>query len=163
MQVKTPNKGISSGGLFGSPNLERGYYGGGGSRGGPGNWKYMKLDRPLFDGTDPDGWILRVDRYFNFYKLSEKERLEAVVVALEGDVLRCYQWENKRRPIRRWNDLKDFILRQLCSLSGGSLYDLWLATTQTTTVADYQRRLIETATSFERISEEILLGHFLMD
>lgn len=31
---------------------------------------------------------MRVESYFNFYKLTEEERLEAVVLALEGDALR---------------------------------------------------------------------------
>lgn len=26
--------------------------------GGGGNWKYRKLEMPLFEGKDPDGWIL---------------------------------------------------------------------------------------------------------
>lgn len=56
--------------------------------GGAGNWRYRKLDMPIFDGTDPDGWILRVERYFAFYRLTKEEMLEAVVVALEGDALR---------------------------------------------------------------------------
>ena len=43
---------------------------------------------PIFDGHDPDGWILRGERYFAFYRLREEEMLEAVVVALEGDALR---------------------------------------------------------------------------
>lgn len=79
----SPTTGLSVGGLFGSPNIDRIHFGGG----GPGNWWYRKLDMPIFDGTDPDGWVLRVDRYFNFYRLTEEERLEAVVVALEGDAL----------------------------------------------------------------------------
>lgn len=116
---------------------------------------------PLFNGEDPDGWVMRVERYFNFYKLTEEERLEAVVVALEGDALRWYLWENKRHPIRRWSDLKEFILRQFRSSSGGSLYEQWLATVQTTRVADYRRKFIETAAPLERISEEILMGQFL--
>lgn len=81
-----------------------------GSGGGPGNWHYRKLDMPIFDRNDPDGWILRVERYFAFYRLTEEEMLEAVAVALDGDALRWYQWENKRHPIRRWVDLKGFIL-----------------------------------------------------
>lgn len=67
-----------------------------------GNWRYRKLDMPIFDGSDPDGWILRVLRYFGFYRLTEAEMLDAVVVALEGDALRWFQWENKHHPIRRW-------------------------------------------------------------
>lgn len=42
----------------------------------------------LFEGTDLNGWILRIERYFNFYRMTEAEKLEAVVVALKGDALR---------------------------------------------------------------------------
>lgn len=93
---------------WGGGNSDAG--GGFGQSGGHSNWKYRKLDMPVFDGTDPDGWILRVERYFGFYRLTEDEMLEAVVVAMEGDALRWYQWENKRHPIRCWSDLKVFIL-----------------------------------------------------
>ncbi|KAK1357636.1 hypothetical protein POM88_050892 [Heracleum sosnowskyi] len=92
-----------------------GGYGSGGSGGGPGqgpgNWRYRKLDMPIFDGTDPDGWIFRVERYFMFYRLTESEMLEAVAVALEVNALRWYQWEQKRHPIRLLSDSNEFILR----------------------------------------------------
>lgn len=109
---------------------------------------------PLFEGTDPDdGWLMKVERYFNFYRLSEKERLEAVVVtlALEGNVLRWFQWENKRHPIRRWDDLKVFILHQFQPSIGGSLYEQWLSTTQTTTISEYCQKFIETAAPLDRV------------
>lgn len=138
-------------------------YGGGISYGGGGqsNWRYRKLDMPVFDGSDPVGWILRVKWYFGFYRLTEEEMLEAVVVALEDDALRWFQWENKRHPIRRWADLKGFILRQFCPVSDGSLHEQWLSTMQTTTVQEYRRRFIETAAPLERVSEEMLMGHFV--
>lgn len=138
---------------------------GGGSGGGPGgggtNWRYRKLDMPLFDGSDPDGWVLRVERYFNFYKMNEGEMLDAAAVAMEGDALRWFQWENNRRPIRRWADLKLFVIRQFRSLSGGSLYEQWLSTVQTSTVLEHRRKFIETAAPLERVSEDMLLGHFV--
>ncbi|XP_074323394.1 uncharacterized protein LOC141660315 [Apium graveolens] len=96
MTPLTPNNGVSMGYVVGSPLGDRSQYGGGGSGGGPDNWRFRKLDMALFDGSDPDGWIMRVERYFNFYRLSEEERLEAVVVALEGDALHWFQWEPKR-------------------------------------------------------------------
>lgn len=150
---------------FGGRNLAGGSVVGGGSGGGPGggnaNWKYRKLDMPVFDGNDPDGWILRVERYFKFYRLTEEEMLEAVAVAMDGDALRWYQWENKRHPIRRWADLKVFILRHFRSSNGGSLYEQWLATNQTSTVNEYRRKFIETAAPLEQVSEDMLLGHFI--
>lgn len=145
-----------------------GVFGGYGSMGngnsggvGMGGWRYRKLDMPIFEGTDPDGWILRIERYFNFYRLSEMDKLEAVVVALEGDALRWFQWENKRRPIRRWDELREFMLRQFRPSSGGSLCEQWLATSQTTTVTEYRRKFIETAAPLERLPENIMLGQFL--
>lgn len=112
---------------------------------------------PLFDGKNPDGWLLQIERYFNFYRLTEDERLEAV--ALERDALRWFQSENKRHLIRMWEDLKG--LRQFKQFNGGSLYEQWLATTQTTTVSDYRRKFIETAAPVDRVPENILLGQFL--
>lgn len=75
--VKTPPRtvGVDGGVGVGNHQWGRDNYGGVGSGGGPGNWKYRKLDMPLVDGTDPDGWVLRVDRYFNFYRLLEDEPL----------------------------------------------------------------------------------------
>lgn len=163
----TPSGGGSIWGLFASSLAERGYHGGGGSgagpghwNGGPSNWRYRKLDMPVFNGSYPDGWILRMERYFNFYRLNEGEMLEAMVVALEGDALRWFYWENKRHPIRRWNDLKEFVLRQFRSTNGGSLYEHWLPTTQTFTVTEYYRKFIETAAPFDTIPKNILLGQF---
>lgn len=75
-----PNLGFGGGGrMTGSGSVI-----GGGSGGGPGNWRYRKLDIPIFDGTDPDGWVLRVERYFTFYHLTVEEMLEVAAVAMDG-------------------------------------------------------------------------------
>lgn len=138
-----------------------GYGGGGGSGGGPGMWRYRKLDMSIFDGSDLDGWLLREERFFAFYKLSEAEMLESVAVALEGDTLCWFQWEQKIHPIRLWIDFKNFVLRQFRPAHGGSLYEQWLSTLQVTDVHDYKRRFIETVARLERVSEHILMVQFL--
>lgn len=61
--------------------------GGGANSGNGGNWHYRKLDLPQFDGTKPDDWILRAERYFAFYRLNDEEKLEDAVVGFDGDVL----------------------------------------------------------------------------
>lgn len=81
------------------------------------------------DGSDPDGWISRVERIFCILQ-----------VVGGGDARSCsdgvrrrrcwYQWELKWHPIKLWVDLKQFILRQFRHSNGGSLYEQWLATTQ---------------------------------
>lgn len=76
--------------------------------GGQTNRRYKKLYILIFDSTDPDGWILCVESYFEFYCLTEAEMLEAIVVAMEGDTLWWFQCENKRHTTHCWADLKVF-------------------------------------------------------
>lgn len=78
---------------------------------------------PLFDGSDPDGWILRGEKFFDIYRLSEEEKLEAAVVSLEGDALRWYQFENRRRPIKGWKDLKGRAVLEFRFSHAGMLYE----------------------------------------
>lgn len=63
---------------------------GGGLFTGNSNWRYRKLDMPIFDGADPDGWVLRAERYFHFYRMSEEEMLDAAAIAMDRDALRWY-------------------------------------------------------------------------
>lgn len=74
-------------------------------------------------------------------------------------MLRWYQWEHKRHPIRP--NLKEYSLCQFHPANGGTLYEQWLATTQTTTLLKYHRKFIEMATPLEWVVENILMGHFI--
>ena len=137
---------------------------GSGERGDPGsqsNWKMRKLDLPLFDGTNPDGWILRAERFFHFYRLGEEDQLEAAIVALEGDALLWYQWERQRHAVPSWDALKKLILRRFRSTATGTLHEQWLAHEQTGTVAEYQRRFIELLAPIDGIPEEIAKGQYI--
>lgn len=132
-------------------------HGGGGTPG----WRHKRLDFPAFDGQNPDGWILKAERFFTFYQLSEAEKVDAAVVAFDGDVLSWFQWEHRRRPIRRWDDLKGMLLRQFRSTSAGSLHEQWLAVEQTSTVTEYKRRFIELIAPLENVPEPLAMGQFI--
>lgn len=59
--------GVFDGGGFGGGRGGSSYRGGHSGPGG--NWRHKKLDMPTFDGTNPDGWVLRGERFFAFYGL----------------------------------------------------------------------------------------------
>lgn len=139
---------------------------GSGSGGGPriigrNSWRHKKLDMPFFDGSNPDGWILRAERFFNFYGLTEEEKVEATIVALEGQALSWFQWEHRRRPIERWEQVKSLLRRQFRSQSAGTLQEQWLAHRQGGNVTDYRLKFIELLAPLENVSEELSLGQFL--
>ena len=62
----------------------------------------------MFKEENPDAWIVKAEHFFHCYQLSEEEKVEAAVMGLEGDAL---LWEHGRRPITRWRELKELLLR----------------------------------------------------
>ena len=51
---------------------------------GGSNWKNRRLDFPTYYGEDPDGGLMKAEKYFSFYHLSDREKLEAAVICFEG-------------------------------------------------------------------------------
>ena len=97
---------------------------------------------PIFDGTNPDGKVLKAERYFGLHCFSNDEKLEAAVTKFEGDALHWYQWENKRKPIALWEEMKLLILKQFRSTDARSLHEQFLAMKHEGHVWEYRRRFI---------------------
>ena len=136
--------------------------GGGSSSGGTRHdFLFRKLEMPLFDGSNPDGWILKAERYFAVNRLSNEEKLEAAIIAFEGDALLWYQWENRKRSIVVWEEMRVLILKQFRVTQAGSLYEQWLALTQGSSVREYRRKFIELSAPLENITDELALGNFI--
>lgn len=83
------------------------------------------------------GWILRGEKLFNIYR----EKLKAAVVSMEGNALRWFQFENRRRPIKGWRDLKSRVVLEFQAFGAGTVHEQWLAITRTTTVVEYRQKL----------------------
>lgn len=138
-----------------------------GSDGSPGSAgfrhesRFRKLEMPPFVGTNPDGWILKAERYFAFNRLTNEEKLEAAIMAFEGDALLWYQWENRKRSIVLWEEMKMLLLKQFRTTQAGTLHEQWLALVQDGSVQDYRRRFIELSAPLENISDEVALGNFI--
>lgn len=60
-----------------------------GGNGGQG-WRFKKLDLPRLDRDK----IIRAERFFKFYCLSEEDKIEVVAVVLDGEALFWFPWEN---------------------------------------------------------------------
>lgn len=67
---------------------------------------------PVFEGTYAYGWLNRVERYFDLKKMSENEKLQAVMVAMEGKALAWYQWWELSSQSPTWEEFRTSILRR---------------------------------------------------
>ncbi|KAJ9566908.1 hypothetical protein OSB04_002874 [Centaurea solstitialis] len=74
-------------------------------------------------------------------RLSKKEKLKVAVIAIEGDALKWFQWENKRHTIVTWEEFKKLLPIQFRSVGEGSLCEQFLAVKQETTVKDYKLKM----------------------
>ena len=125
-----------------------------------GDFRPCKMDLPIFSGGDPDEWTYRAERYFGLQRLSAAEQLEAAVMCLEEAALHWFRWENMRRPITSWEELKELLVRRFRPVTEGSLYDRLLTLRQTATMQEYRRSFEAIASALGNLDEEMLVSSF---
>jgi hypothetical protein len=47
----------------------------------------LKLDVPIFDGTDPHDWIFKVLQFFEYHRTPEEDRITVAPFYLDGPTL----------------------------------------------------------------------------
>ncbi|KAL5542906.1 hypothetical protein UlMin_010616 [Ulmus minor] len=105
--------------------------------------------------------IRMAERYFSVNQLSNEEKLEAAIIAFEGDALLWYQWDNRKRSMVVWEEMRVLLLKQFRVTQAGSLHEQWLALTQDSRVREYRWKFIELSAPLENITDELALGNFI--
>ena len=104
---------------------------------------------------------MKAERYFEVFKMKEKESVESTILSLEGVALVRFQWEHQRRPIHQWEELKGLLLRQFRPADQWSFQEQWLAIYYMGTVADYCLDFVEKATHMENVPESFYHATFI--
>ena len=123
--------------------------------------RWRKLEIPVFEGTDAYGWLNRVERYFDLKKMSDGEKLQAVMVAMEGKALAWYQWWEFSTQNPTWEDFRTAILRRFQPAMIQSPFELLLSLKQTGTVEEYQEQFELYAGPLKCTEPSYLKGMFL--
>ena len=55
---------------------------------------------PFVDGFNPDGWVSRAKRFFKINQMGEREKLDTVMVNMEGEALTWYLYEDSCHPFQ---------------------------------------------------------------
>ncbi|XP_035836073.1 uncharacterized protein LOC118484192 [Helianthus annuus] len=107
-----------------------------------------KITLPLFDGSNPLGWIFQAENYFTYYRIPAAERVSLTAFHFIGDALAWYQHLANNHLLGTWPEF----VREVELRFGPSAYENHEASLfklrQTTTVSAYQ-------TEFERLSNRI--------
>ncbi|KAJ1415921.1 Retrotransposon gag domain [Sesbania bispinosa] len=111
-----------------------------GTRNGAVEERWRKLGIPLFSGDDAYGWVNRVERYFNLKGVMEQERLQVVMVAMEGRALTWFQWWEFCTVNRTWEGFRTAVIRRFQPSMAQNPYELLLGLKQTTSVEEYREK-----------------------
>ncbi|TYK00327.1 transposon Tf2-1 polyprotein isoform X1 [Cucumis melo var. makuwa] len=102
--------------------------------------KFKKVEMPVFDRTDPESWLFRVDCYFKIHNLSDSEKLTVAVISFDGPALDWYRSQEEREAFAGWDDLKQRMLLRFWATKEGTLVGRFLTIKQETTVEEYRNR-----------------------
>lgn len=99
--------------------------------------RWRKLEISIFSGDDALGWTQRLERYFSLREVSEDERMQATVVALEGRVLSLFQWWERCNSSPTWESFKLAVVRRFQPSMIQNPFELLLSLKQLSTVDVY--------------------------
>lgn len=116
------------------------------------------MEVPKFDGTDPQGWIFRVEEFFDFHGTPDHMRLRIVAFHMEGRAASWFQWMKANNLLTTWMEF----ITSLKSHFGSSPFTdpqcMLSKLTQTTTVADFQSEFEALMNQVSGISEPLLIS-----
>ncbi|OIT26328.1 hypothetical protein A4A49_57860, partial [Nicotiana attenuata] len=64
--------------------------------------KQASVEIGRFHGENPEAWIFQAQRYFDFYKIAENQRLTIASFYLDGDALEWYRWLFRNKQLVDW-------------------------------------------------------------
>ncbi|RWW67435.1 hypothetical protein BHE74_00025120 [Ensete ventricosum] len=121
----------------------------------------MKVDFPRWEERDPIGWILRVERYFRFYRTVDATQVEIAAIHLEGDAPKWFNWFEHTHGRLFWQRFKEGLLNRFGPTDFDNIDGQLAKIRQTSTIQEYQIRFERLSNQTENWSEKQLLGTFI--
>ncbi|OIW20258.1 hypothetical protein TanjilG_07417 [Lupinus angustifolius] len=126
-----------------------------------GGERWRKLEIPIFSGEDAFGWTHRVERYFVLKEVTEEEKMQAILMALDGKALSWYQWWSRCNPHSSWEGFKVAVVRRFQPSMVQNPFERLLALKQEGTVGDYVEEFEKYVGALREIELEFVKGVFL--
>lgn len=91
----------------------------GGEHADPFHTRTLRLDFPLFDGEDPEGWCYRASQFFEYYVIPDPKIFTIASFHMEGRALVWFQELRSGNGLTTWNEF----LKALQARFGTGSYD----------------------------------------
>ncbi|KAF1872462.1 hypothetical protein Lal_00016761 [Lupinus albus] len=107
------------------------------------------------------GWVQKLERYFTLKAISEEERVQATMVALEGRALSWYQWWEHCNQFPTWESFKIAVVRRFQPSMIQNPFELLLSLKQEGSVEAYVEEFEKYAGALQKINPYFVRGVFL--
>ena len=66
-------------------------------------------------GEDAYGWLAHVERFFRINEVVDYDKMDLVLVAMEGEALIWYQWWEEQVSFPTWREFKEDLMKKFQS------------------------------------------------
>ncbi|XP_040870975.1 uncharacterized protein [Glycine max] len=127
----------------------------------PASQHHMKLDIPRFDGSEPQGWIFKINQFFEYHSTPEQDKLTVASFYMEGRALAWYQWMKANNHFTSWSSFIQALRARFAPTPYDDPTGVLFKLTQKGTVAQYLTEFEDLATRVVGISPPLLLSCFI--
>ena len=120
-----------------------------------------KIELPLFSGEDAYGWLARVERFFRLNAVEDDDKMELVMVAMEGEALIWYQWWEDQVPFPTWREFKEDLIKRFQPGVARNPMGPLLKLRQTGCVLQYRRDFERVASTKRDLEPQVMMCIFL--
>ena len=121
----------------------------------------MKLDVPRFDGSDPSGWIFKIQQFFAYHSTPDSERLTIASFYMEGPALAWFQWLMRNHQLTTWQSFLEALDVRFSHSPYEDPTGLLFKLTQIGTVTEYLTQFEAIANRIVGLSLSLLLSCFI--
>ncbi|XP_061346531.1 uncharacterized protein LOC133292167 [Gastrolobium bilobum] len=128
----------------------------------PRSWlKSVRMERPIFNGTDPNGWIFRTELYFGLQQVPENIKVRLAGMKMEGLASPWFQWLFSGGSIHAWEDLKIAVRQRFGGTAYQDLRGVLSKLVQEGTLSEYIRNFEALINQVAEFSDEVLMCFFV--
>ena len=124
-------------------------------------WVRRKVELPNFDGSDPNGWLARAERFFEIHEVRPELKVDMAFVSMEGPAVHWFQCIRLRWPDLNWEKLRSELIKRYCGRRSGNIYEQMASLKQMGTVEEYIQEYEKVAAQFSSMPEDQRLGYFM--
>ena len=121
----------------------------------------FKLEVPRFDGYDPNGWLFRVEAFFDYHITPDDLRLQIVSFHLEGRATAWFQWASRNNLLSSWSEFVTAVRLRF----GPAIFEDFEGNlsklTQNGSVSDFQTAFEDLVNKVTEIYEPLLISFFI--